>query len=189
MTPPPRPLDGAQMVYIGTAADSTAMPGREALKGKVVVFRSHPQATSLGAPDLHPEGRLGLIAGIAFTDMDPIIESYSRYLRSPRLVLRDTSSVPPGVNSTAAALRTDRLDPAPLWKAARSAASRRYGWGHPRRRALCAFCPARLLVALFAFLSPWGAGDQCGAPVYCLHGACGSGFGLSTTGRFGRSAT
>jgi hypothetical protein len=94
---PPRSLDGAQVIYIGTAADSTAMPGREALKGKVVVFRSHPQATSLGAPDLRPEARLGLIAGIAFTDMDPIIESYSRYLRSPRLVLRDTASVPPGV--------------------------------------------------------------------------------------------
>ena len=35
--------------------------------------------------------------GIAFTDIDPIIESYSRYLRSPKLVLRDTASVPPGV--------------------------------------------------------------------------------------------
>src|SRR5262249_144752 len=73
---PSRPLDGAQLVYVGAAADSATLPAREALKGKVVVFRSHPQATSLNAPDLGPNARLGLIAGIAFTDLDPVIASY-----------------------------------------------------------------------------------------------------------------
>ena len=37
---PVRPVDGAQLVYIGTPADSAALPSREALQGKVVVFRS-----------------------------------------------------------------------------------------------------------------------------------------------------
>ena len=94
---PPRPVDGAQVVYIGTAADSATLPAREALKGKVVVFRSRPQNTTLASPDLGPTGRLGLIAGIAFTDMDPIIQSYGQYLRSPRLVVREAATVPAGV--------------------------------------------------------------------------------------------
>jgi hypothetical protein len=94
---PPRPIDGAQVVYIGSAADSAALPTREALKGKLVVFQIQPQSTSLKAPDLAPESRLGLIAGIAFTDLDPIIESYSQVLRSPRLVVKEASAVSTGV--------------------------------------------------------------------------------------------
>jgi len=94
---PARPVNGAQVVYLGAAADSASFPEREALRGKLVVFRSHPEATSLGAPALGPRGRLGLIAGIAITDMDAIIQSSGQYLRTPRLEVREASEVPAGV--------------------------------------------------------------------------------------------
>jgi len=94
---PSRPLDGAQLVYIGAASDSAGLPAREMLKGKVVVFRSHPKATSLNAPDLGPNSRLGLIAGIAFTDLDPVIASYRPYLVAPRLVVKGATAAPAGV--------------------------------------------------------------------------------------------
>ena len=85
------------MVYIGTLADSAAMPDREALKNKVVVFRAQPNSPSLAGPDLGPQGRLALIAGIAFTDIDPLIESYGQYLRTPKLVVKHASAAPDGV--------------------------------------------------------------------------------------------
>ncbi len=94
---PARPIDGAQVLYAGTAADSARLPAREALRGKIVVFRSHPEATSLEAPDLGPGGRLGLIAGIAITDIDPILQSNDQYLRAPRLVVKEDSAAPAGV--------------------------------------------------------------------------------------------
>ncbi len=91
---PTRPIDGAQTIYIGSAADTTNLPDREALRGKVVVFRSHPEATSLGAPDLGPDGRLGLIAGIAITDMDGILQAHDQFLRTPHLVVKEKSKEP-----------------------------------------------------------------------------------------------
>jgi peptidase M28-like protein len=93
---PARPIDGSQLIYIGTVADSGSLPTREALKGKVVVVRSQAEATSLDAPDLGPSGRLGLISGIAITGIDPVIESFDQYLRAPRIAVKD-ASLPAGV--------------------------------------------------------------------------------------------
>ena len=93
---PARPVNGAQVVYLGAASDSAGFPEREALRGKLVVFRSHPGATSLGAPDLGPRGRFGLIAGIAITDMDAIIRSSEQYLRTPKLEVKEASEAPAG---------------------------------------------------------------------------------------------
>ncbi|MEO7985112.1 MAG: M28 family peptidase [Gemmatimonadales bacterium] len=93
---PARPLDVAGVVYIGTLADTGSLPEREGLRGKLVVFRSHPEATSLQGPSLGPEGKLGLISGIAFTGIDPILQSYDQYLRTPRLVVRDSAAAAGG---------------------------------------------------------------------------------------------
>ncbi|HUR96173.1 MAG TPA: M28 family peptidase [Gemmatimonadales bacterium] len=93
---PVRPIDGASVIYIGRTADSAAMPSREALQGKVVVFRSGATGPSLGAPDLSPQGRLGLIAGIAVTEIDPLLAQFADYFKSPRLELDEPVQVPPG---------------------------------------------------------------------------------------------
>ncbi|HEY8257245.1 MAG TPA: M20/M25/M40 family metallo-hydrolase [Gemmatimonadales bacterium] len=109
---PARPINGAQVVYIGSAADSASLPEREALRDKVVVFRSQPNGTSLGGPDLGPKGRLGLVAGIVFTDMDPLIETYSDYFRAPKLIVKHASAAPAGV--TQPRLLFVRTDAIPL---------------------------------------------------------------------------
>ncbi len=96
-TVPARKLDGAQLVYIGGAADSASIPSRDALQGKVVLFRNQGSANSLGAPDLSPGGRLGLIAGIAITEMDPLIDNFEQLLRTPKIVIDQEVSVPAGV--------------------------------------------------------------------------------------------
>jgi hypothetical protein len=93
---PVRPVDGAQLVYIGTPADSASLPSREALHGKVVVFRSETDGASIGAPDLSPKGRLGLVAGIVITQIDPLIQRFEEFLKAPRLEIEEEVQVPPG---------------------------------------------------------------------------------------------
>jgi hypothetical protein len=94
---PVRSLDGAQVVYIGTIKDTSGLPPREALKGKLVVFRSHGTGNSLGAPDLSPEGRLGEIAGIAVTQIDPLLAQFADYLQAPHLEVKESEGAPAGV--------------------------------------------------------------------------------------------
>jgi hypothetical protein len=94
---PSRSIRGASLLYIGTLADSASLPPREALQGKVVVFRSQATGHSLGAPDLSPGGRLGLIAGIAVTNIDELLSSADQYLRTPHLVVHDARALPPGI--------------------------------------------------------------------------------------------
>lgn len=94
---PVRPVNGAQLVYLGSAADSASFPERDALRGKLVVFRAHPDGNSLGTPSLASRGRFGLIAGIAVTDMDPIIQSYEESFRAPTLELKEGTGAPAGV--------------------------------------------------------------------------------------------
>src|SRR5512138_1722990 len=95
---PARPIAGAPIVYLGTLADSASYPSRDALKGKLVVFRSSSTTSnSLGAPDLTPQGRLGLIAGIAITQIDPLLAQFGRYLRAPKLEIKGAVQAPPGV--------------------------------------------------------------------------------------------
>jgi hypothetical protein len=89
-------VNGAEVVYIGTAADSARLPEREALRGKLVVFRTHPEGSSLGTPSLGLRGRLGLIAGIAITDMDEIIQSNEQAFRTPTLEVKEASAAPAG---------------------------------------------------------------------------------------------
>jgi len=94
---PSRSIRGAPLVYIGGKSDSANLPPREALRGKVVVFRSPATGPSLGAPDLSPDGRLGSIAGIAVTQIDELLSSYDQYLRAPHLVVDEARPVPPGI--------------------------------------------------------------------------------------------
>ena len=94
---PVRPIDGAQVVYIGARADSAALPTREALQGKVVVFRSETDGQSIAGPDMNPAGRLGLAAGIVITDVDRLITSFAGYLRAPRLEMASDAKPPAGV--------------------------------------------------------------------------------------------
>ncbi|HET7422224.1 MAG TPA: M28 family peptidase [Gemmatimonadales bacterium] len=93
---PVRPVSGAPVVYIGGPSDTTALPPRDSLKGKVVLFRDDPGGTGLQAPDLSPAGRLGLIAGIMITGVDPLIALFDQPLRAAPIVVRDTTKVPPG---------------------------------------------------------------------------------------------
>ena len=94
---PARPIAGAPMVYLGTIADSASFPSRDALKGKLVIFRSSStSSSSLGAPDLSASGRLGLIAGIAITHIDPLLAKYATSFRSPKLEIKGAIQAPPG---------------------------------------------------------------------------------------------
>jgi hypothetical protein len=95
---PARPVDGAQLVYIGGLADSASYPARDALRGKVVVFRSEAGGNAtIAPPDLSPPGRLGLIAGIMITQIDPLIATFEPVFRAPKLELRSNLNIPPGV--------------------------------------------------------------------------------------------
>jgi hypothetical protein len=94
---PARPINGSSLVYIGGSSDSASIPSREALQGKVVVYNSASTGNNLGAPDLHPAGRLGLISGIAVTGVDTLIATYEQVFRTPRIVVKETSKVPAGV--------------------------------------------------------------------------------------------
>jgi hypothetical protein len=94
---PARPINGSSLVYIGGQSDSAALPSREALQGKVVVYNSGATGNSLGAPDLSPAGRLGLVSGIAVTGVDTLIASFEQVFRTPRIVVEQNLAVPPGV--------------------------------------------------------------------------------------------
>jgi hypothetical protein len=94
---PARPINGASLVYIGGPSDSAALPAREALQGKLVVYNSGASGNNLGAPNLHPAGRLGLISGIAVTGVDTLIATFEQVFRTPRLVVKQSLAVPPGV--------------------------------------------------------------------------------------------
>jgi len=94
---PVRPIDGAQAVYIGTRGDSAALPPREALAGKLVVFRSQGTGNSLGAPNLSPQGRLGLVSGIVVTHIDSLLAQIGDALQAPREEMKEEVDVPPGV--------------------------------------------------------------------------------------------
>ncbi len=94
---PARPINGASLVYIGGPSDSAAVPPREALQGKVVVYNSGATGNNLGAPDLNPAGRLGLISGIAVTGVDTVIATFQQVFRTPRIVVKENLAVPPGV--------------------------------------------------------------------------------------------
>jgi Peptidase family M28 len=94
---PARPINGSSPVYIGGPSDSAALPPREALQGKLVVYNSSSSGNSLGAPDLRPSGRLGLISGIVVTGVDTLIATFDQVFRTPRIVVKENLVVPPGI--------------------------------------------------------------------------------------------
>jgi peptidase M28-like protein len=94
---PARPINGSSVVYIGGPSDSSALPPREALQGKIVVYNSGASGNNLGAPDLHPAGRLGLVSGIAVTGVDTLIATFEQVFRTPRIVVKEKVAVPAGV--------------------------------------------------------------------------------------------
>jgi hypothetical protein len=94
---PARPINGSSLVYIGGPSDSATVPPRESLQGKVVVYNSGASGNTLGAPDLHPAGRLGLVSGIMVTGVDTVIATFEQVFRTPRLVVKEKLAVPPGV--------------------------------------------------------------------------------------------
>jgi hypothetical protein len=94
---PARPIAGSELVYIGGPADSASLPSRDALRGKVVVYNSGTSGNVLGTPDMHPQGPLGLIAGIAVTGVDTLIATFEEVFRTPRIVLAGHLDVPPGL--------------------------------------------------------------------------------------------
>jgi hypothetical protein len=94
---PARPIDGSELVYIGSGADSASLPPREALQGKVVVYNGSGSGTALDVPDINPQGRLGLVSGIAVTGVDTLIALFEDVFRAPRIVVKQSLQVPPGV--------------------------------------------------------------------------------------------
>ena len=94
---PARPIDGAGLVYIGGGADTAAVPPREALQGKVVVYAASAGGNTLATPDLSPQGRLGLVAGIAVTGVDTLIATFEQVFRTPRIVVKQNVQVPAGI--------------------------------------------------------------------------------------------
>jgi hypothetical protein len=94
---PARPIDGAELVYIGSGADSASIPSRETLQGKVVVYNSSGSGMTLDIPDINPQGNLGLIAGVAVTGVDTLIATFQQVFRTPHIVVRQNLQVPPGL--------------------------------------------------------------------------------------------
>jgi hypothetical protein len=94
---PVRPLNGAEVVYVGGGADSAAWPTREALQGKLVLYRSSGDGGSINTPDLGPGGRFGQVAGFAVTEIDPLLGQFGDYLRAPRTEVKESEQPPPGV--------------------------------------------------------------------------------------------
>jgi hypothetical protein len=95
---PARSIEGAQLFYAGGLADTAKLPSREELRGKVVVFRSDSKDnTSLEAPDLSPNGRMGLISGIVITQIDPLIGTFEQQFRSPSVTFPSGMHIPPGI--------------------------------------------------------------------------------------------
>ena len=94
---PARSINGAEVVYIGSAADSASLPDRESLKGKVVVYNGSGGGSTLAVPDISPQGGLGLISGIAVTGVDTIIATFEQVFRTPRIVLKQSLQIPPGI--------------------------------------------------------------------------------------------
>ncbi|HEU4524644.1 MAG TPA: M28 family peptidase, partial [Gemmatimonadales bacterium] len=94
---PARPINGAELVYIGSAADSALWPSRDELQGKMVVYNSTGSGNTLDVPDIGPQGKLGAIAGIAVTGVDTLISTFEQVFRTPHIVLRQNLQVPPGV--------------------------------------------------------------------------------------------
>ncbi|HEY7613262.1 MAG TPA: M20/M25/M40 family metallo-hydrolase [Gemmatimonadales bacterium] len=94
---PARSINGSQVVYIGSAGDSASVPDRDALKGKVVVYNGSGGGSTLAVPDISPQGKLGLITGIAVTGVDTIIATFEQVFRTPRIVVRQNLQVPPGI--------------------------------------------------------------------------------------------
>ena len=104
---PVRPINGAQLVYVGAPSDSAAWPTREALQGKLVVFRSSGDGQSIGAPNLGPQGPFGQVAGIAVTHIDPLIGQFGDYLRAPRVEVKAGDQAPPRRDPAPDAVRAD----------------------------------------------------------------------------------
>ncbi len=94
---PARPINGSPVIFIGGPADSASLPSREELQGKVVVYNSGSSGNNLGAPDLSPPARLGLVSGIAVTGVDTLISTFEQVFRTPRLVVKENLAVPPGI--------------------------------------------------------------------------------------------
>ena len=94
---PARPINGAELVYIGSGVDSASTPSREALQGKVVVYNSSGSGTTLDVPDISPQGNLGLIAGVAVTGVDTLISTFQQVFRTPHIVVRQNLQLPPGL--------------------------------------------------------------------------------------------
>jgi hypothetical protein len=94
---PARPINGSSLIYIGGPSDSAALPSREALQGKLVVYNSGSSGNNLGAPDLNPAGRLGLISGIVVTGVDTVIATFEQVFRTPRIVVKQNLAVPAGI--------------------------------------------------------------------------------------------
>jgi peptidase M28-like protein len=94
---PARPINGSSLVYIGGPSDSATVPSREQLQGKLVVYNSGATGNTLGAPDLNPTGRLGLISGIGVTGVDTVIGSFEQMFRTPRIVVKENLAIPPGI--------------------------------------------------------------------------------------------
>lgn len=94
---PARPVNGAGVVFIGGAGDTAAVPSREALQGKVVVYAASGSGNTLDTPDLNPQGKLGLIAGVAVTGVDTLIATFEQVFRTPRIVVQQNLQVPPGI--------------------------------------------------------------------------------------------
>ena len=125
---PVRPINGAQLVYVGAPADSAAWPTREALQGKLVVFRSAGDGQSIGAPNLGPQGPFGQVAGIAVTHIDPLIGQFGDYLRAPRVEVKAGDQAPPGVTQPRMLFVPDGVGREALRQAARRAQA---GRGRP----------------------------------------------------------
>ncbi len=95
---PARSIEGTQLFYAGGLADTAKLPSREELRGKLVLFRSDSKDnTSLEAPDLSPNGRMGLISGIIITQIDPLIGTFEQQFRSPSVSLPSGLQIPPGI--------------------------------------------------------------------------------------------
>ena len=120
----------------GRAGGLGRVAHREALQGKLVVFRSAGDGPSIGAPNLGPQGPFGQVAGIAVTHIDPLHRPVRRL--PPRAARRGQGRRPGAARRDPAphAVRADDFGREAVRPAARRAQAGRGRPDGPGRRGL-----------------------------------------------------
>jgi hypothetical protein len=110
---PLRPTAGARFVYGGVLGDEANMITADQARGNIVVFASNPGMGGLSVPPAQAS-RLAEAAGVAIANVDPILNQYMSYFRSPSVDTRQENQTPIPVTLLLTTAAANRLFGSPL---------------------------------------------------------------------------